>query len=461
MAIRHSERNIMVISDKKLEKLEHSKVKMTATVPMADVKTVYDEMMAEYVKSVRIDGFRKGHVPVSVLERKFGDSLRLEAMSRVLEKAVDAALADSEEKPLAYEAPALEGEPEFAVDKDFTFSVTYDVFPSFEIPSTEAIELEVPKVEVSDVDIAQELERVRERNAIVVEKTGEAALGDIVTVAYAELTEDGKEVAGSKREDFTFELGKGLNLYKFDDEVVGMKAGDSKTISKSYPEDFEYKDLAGKTARLSVSLSKVKQKDVPTLDDELAQDVSEKYKTLDDLKKAVREQLQTALDNRLREIKEKKLVESLLGRTSVDVPESMVSAELSMRWESLKRDMGIDSDEKMESIAMYSGKSRQQLYDEWKPAVTKAIAGRLLLDKLVEKSGLEITEDDLNAEYAKQAEGSAMSAEEVKAEYEKRQSVEYLKERMKETRFFDGVLAAAKLSQGEKKSFVDFMSAAE
>jgi trigger factor len=123
--------------------------------------------------------------------------------------------------------------------------------------------------------------------------------------------------------------------------------------------------------------------------------------------------------------------------------------------------MGIDSDEKMESIAMYSGKSRQQLYDEWKPAVTKAIAGRLLLDKLVEKSGLEITEDDLNAEYAKQAEGSAMSAEEVKAEYEKRQSVEYLKERMKETRFFDGVLAAAKLSQGEKKSFVDFMSAAE
>ncbi len=451
----------MVISEKKLEKLEHSKVRMTATVPMADVKSVYDEMMADYVKSVRIDGFRKGHVPPSVLERKFGDSLRLEAMSRVLEKAVDAALADAEEKPLAYEAPALEGEPEFALDKDFSFSVTYDVFPHFELPSTEGIELEVPGVEVSEEDLAQELERIRERNAIVVEKTGEAALGDIVTVAYSELTEDGREVAGSKREDFTFELGKGLNLYKFDEEVVGMKAGDSKIFPKTYPGDFEYKDLAGKTVKLSVAVSKVKQKDVPALDDELAQDVSEKYKTLEDLKKAVREQLQSALDNRLRELKEKKLVDILLERTSIDVPESMVSAELSMRWESLKRDMGIDSDEKMESIAQYSGKSRQQLYEDWKPAVGKAIAGRLLLDKLVEKSGLEITEEDLSAEYARQAEGSAMSVEEVKAEYEKRQSVEYLKERMKETRFFDSLLATAKLGQGEKKSFVDFMSAAE
>ena len=451
----------MVISEKKLEKLEHSKVRMTATVPMADVKSVYDEMMADYVKSVRIDGFRKGHVPPSVLERKFGDSLRLEAMSRVLEKAVDAALADAEEKPLAYEAPALEGEPEFALDKDFSFSVTYDVFPHFELPSTEGIELEVPGVEVSEEDLAQELERIRERNAIVVEKTGEAALGDIVTVAYSELTEDGREVAGSKREDFTFELGKGLNLYKFDEEVVGMKAGDSKIFPKTYPGDFEYKDLAGKTVMLSVAVSKVKQKDVPALDDELAQDVSEKYKTLEDLKKAVREQLQSALDNRLRELKEKKLVDILLERTSIDVPESMVSAELSMRWESLKRDMGIDSDEKMESIAQYSGKSRQQLYEDWKPAAGKAIAGRLLLDKLVEKSGLEITEEDLSAEYARQAEGSAMSVEEVKAEYEKRQSVEYLKERMKETRFFDSLLATAKLGQGEKKSFVDFMSAAE
>jgi len=447
----------MVISDKKIEKLEHSKAKMTATVPAAEVRSVYDDMMKEYTKSVRIDGFRPGHVPASVLERKFGETLRLDAMSRVLEKAVEAALAESEEKPLAYEAPALEGEPEFALGKDFTFSVTYDVYPAFEAPSLEGIEITLPKVAVADEDLARELEQIRDRNAIVVEKTGPAANGDSVTLGWSELDAEGKPVEGSAREDFTFEIGKGLNLYKFDDEIVGLAAGDSKTFTKSFAEDYEYKDLAGKTVTLSVKVSKVKQKNLPALDDELAQDVSEKYKTLDDLKTAVKAQLQASLDARLRELKEKAIVDELLGRTKIEVPESMIAAELAMRWDSLKREMGIDTDDKMERIAQYSGKSRQQLYDDWKPAVEKAIAGRVVLDKLIEAGAFLATDEDLAAEYAKQAEGTAMSAEEVKAEYEKRQSVEYLKEHLREAKFFDSVLASAVVKEGEAVGFVDFM----
>jgi trigger factor len=447
----------MVISDKKIEKLEHSKAKMTATVPAAEVGSVYNEMMREYTKSVRIDGFRPGHVPAAVLERKFGETLRLDAMSRVLEKAVEAALAESEEKPLAYEAPALEGEPEFALGKDFTFSVTYDVYPTFEAPSLEGIEIALPKVGVADEDLARELEQIRDRNAIVVEKTGPAAAGDSVTLGWTELDAEGKPVEGSSREDFTFEIGKGLNLYKFDDEIVGLAAGDSKTFTKAFAEDYEYKDLAGKTVTLAVKVSKVKQKNLPALDDELAQDVSEKYKTLDDLKAAVKSQLQASLDARLRELKEKAVVDQLLGRTKVEVPESMIAAELAMRWDSLKREMGVDTDDKMERIAQYSGKSRQQLYEDWKPAVEKAIAGRVVLDKLIEAGSFIATDDDLAAEYAKQAEGTSMSAEEVKAEYEKRQSVEYLKEHLREAKFFDSALASAVVKEGEAVSFVDFM----
>lgn len=451
----------MVISEKKHEKLEHSKIRMTATVPSIEVKAIYEEMMGEYTRSVRVDGFRKGHVPASVLERKFGESLRLDAMSRVLEKAVEAALADSEEKPLAYEAPALEGEPQFAVDKDFTFSVTYDVFPVIEVPSLDAIQISVPKVEAGEEDLFRELEQLRERNAIVFEKTDVAAAGDIVTLGWSELKEDGSPVEGSSREDFTFEIGKGLNLYKFDDEIVGLKAGDSKTFTKTYAEDFDYKELAGRTVTLSVKVSKVKQKDLPTLDDELAQDISEKYKTLDDLKTAVKAQLQASLDARLRELKEKAVVDELLKRTNVDIPESMIAAELSMRWDSLKRETGIEGDEKMERIAEYSGKSRQQLYEDWRPAGQKAISGRLVLDKLIEAGAYLASDEDLAAEYARQAEGTSMSADEVKAEYEKRRSVEYLKDRIKENKFFDSVLASAVVAEGEKISFVDFMGRSE
>jgi trigger factor len=448
----------MVIAEKKHEKLEHSRTRMTATVPAAEVKAVYDEMMREYTKSVRIDGFRKGHVPPSVLERKFGESLRLDAMSRVLEKAVDAALADSEEKPLAYEAPALEGEPEFAADKDFTFTVTYDVFPVFAVPALEGIEVEVPAVSVGEEDMARELDTIRERNAIVVEKADAAAKGDIVTLNWTELDAEGAPIAGSAREDFTFEIGKGLNFYKFDDDIIGMKAGDEKTFAKTYGEDFEYKELAGRTVSLQVKVTKVKQKNLPALDDELAQDISEKYSTLDDLKKAVRSQLESALETRIRDLKEKAVVDALLSRTSIDLPESMVAAELSMRWDSLKREMGMDSDEKMEKIAEYSGKSRAQLYEDWKPAVQKAIAGRLLLDKLIEQGGFEASDEDLAAEYARQAEGTALSAEEVKAEYEKRGSVDYLKDRIRENRFFDSVFATASVKDGASVPYVDFMA---
>jgi trigger factor len=447
----------MVISEKKIEKLDHSKNKMTATVPAAEVQKVYGEMMAEYTKSVRIDGFRPGHVPSSVLERKFGETLKLDAMSRVLEKAVDAALMDAEDKPLAYEAPALDGEPEFAVDKEFVFSVTYDVFPKFELPSLENLSITLPLVSVGKEDVARELEQIRERNAIVVEKTSPAVKGDIVTLKWVELDADSKPLPSTEREDFTFELGKGLNLYKFDDEIEGLASGDSKTFTKAYPEDYEYKELAGKSVTLSVTLTKVKQKDLPALDDELAQDVSEKYKTVADLEAAVSSQLAASLEAKLRDLKEKAVVDELLGRISIDVPASMTNAELDMRWESLKREMGIDSDDKMERIAAYSGKTREALREDWKPAVEKAIRGRLLLDKLLEAGSFIASDEDLAAEYARQAGEASLSVEEVKAEYEKRESVEYLKDQIKERKFFDSVLASATAASGEPVAFVDFM----
>lgn len=448
----------MTVSEKKIEKLEHSQNKMTATVPVAEVRKEYDAMMAEYTKSVRIDGFRPGHVPASVLERKFGETLRLDAMGRVLEKAMEAALVDVDEKPLAYEAPALEGKPEFAVDKDFVFSVTYDVFPKFELPSLENLELTVPSVSVSKEDLDRELEQVRERNAIVVEKQGPAEKGDIVTLKWVELDAEGKPLSATAREDFTFELGKGLNLYKFDEEVSGLAAGESKTFSKTYGADYEYKELADRTITLSVTVTKVKQKDLPALDDELAQDVSEKYKTLADLEAALSSQLSASLEAKLRDLKEKAVVDELLTRTSIDLPASMVNAELDMRWESLKREMGVDSDEKMERIAQYSGKSKEALRDDWRPAVEKAIRGRLLLDKLMEAGSFIASDEDISAEYAKQAESASLTPEEVKAEYEKHQSVDYLKDQIREKKFFDSALASATTKTGDSLSYVDFMA---
>ncbi len=454
-----------MIASKNIERLDRSSVKLSVTVPSAESKKEYDALLREYSKSVRIDGFRSGHVPASVLERKFGDSLRLDAMGRVLEKAVEEALKDAgpAEQPLGYSTPSLDGEPDFALDKDFTFAVRYDVFPTIEVGDWKGIEIEKPQVEIGSEDEARELADIRERNAIVVERdaSASAAKGDVATINFRELGDDGQAVAGTEREDFTFEIGTGYNVYKIDDEIVGMKRDAEKTVEKAYPADFENKDLAGRTVKLAIRLTKVKEKKLPALDDELAQDVSEKYKTLADLKADLRAHLEKRLADKLKQLEEKALVEGLLARSKTELPESMVAAELAMRLENLKRQMGIDTEEKLERILSYSGKTREALIEEWKPSAEKSITTRLAIEKLVEDGKYECTEADLEAEFSRQAGESSLSVDEVKAEYEKRGSMDYLRDRIKEDKLMADLLAAAKIKKGAKLAFVDLLKDSE
>jgi len=447
----------MEIKDKKFEELEKSKVRLTLTVPSQDVRAEYAAMMSEYAQKAHIDGFRKGHVPISVLERKFGEGLKTEAMSRVIEKAIEVGLKDSDRQPLTYEPPVLENEPVFNLDSDFTFSVTYDAFPKFEVPSYEGIEIEVPNVSISEDDIARELEDIRQRNAIVVEKDGPAENGDIVTVNTVEIAEDGSEIAGTSRQDYSLELGKNLNIYKFDDEIIGLKAGDEKIISKTFPNDYEYQEYSGKSVIIKVTITKVKKQDLPELNDELAQDVSEKYKTLDDLKTAVRAQLVADLEARLRRTKENAILDELLKRTTITIPQSMIAAELAMRWESLKRQMGVENDERMEMFLSMSGKSRDQLMKDWMPLAEKALSSRILLDKLLEIGAYSATDEEVDAEIAKEASRTTMSPAEVKAEYEKHGTIEYIKEDIKTRKFFDSVFANISIKNTDTVSFLDFI----
>ena len=408
---------------------------------------------------MRIDGFRKGHVPAKVLLRKFGGELKTEAMSRVLEAAVEEALADAEEKPLGYSVPTLDGQPDFDLDKDFSFAVTFDVFPEAKIADRKGLEIELPRAEITAEDEDRELAEIRERNAIVVEKddSAAAAKGDVLTVDYRELDAEGAAVPGTERRDFTFELGSGYNLYKFDEELVGMRKDEERSFDKKYPADHEDKTLAGRSVKIAVKVAKIKEKKLPDLDDEFAQDVSEKFKTLADLRADIRARLEKDLAVKLRQLKEKIIVDGLLKRTTVDLPRSMVDAELSMRLESLKRQMNIDTDENLERFLSYSGKSRAEIVEQWRPSAEKAITTRLVLEKLTEEGKFECSDQELEAEYARQAGENSLSVEEIKAEYERRNSVDYLKDRIKEDKLMDAIFAEAEVKTGQKIAYMDLL----
>lgn len=443
---------------KKIERLEPSAARLSVTVGKDEVRTAYDLMLREYAKQVQIDGFRKGKVPASIIERKFGEHIKIEAMGKLMDDAVEKALEGETLTPLAYAQPELEGgAPEFKLDEDFSFTVKYDVFPEVKVGDVAGAEVELPQVSVAKADEDRELEEIRERNAIVMDKDegAKAKKGDIATVSYAELDEAGQVQPGTERQDFVFELGSGYNIYKFDDEVIGMKKGDEKVVDKTFPADFEYPELAGQSRKLRISLQKLKEKKLPALDDDLAQDVSEKFKSLDDLRADIKAKLEKRLEDRLRSMKEKGIIDALLSSSTVQLPLSMVNAELGARMRNLAQRMGIDSEEKLASILASTGKGVDGLMEEWRPEAEKSIRVRLILDKLTSEAGFEPTEDDLKAEYERMAADSGVSVDEVKAEYEKRGMLDYLKDRVKEDRLLAGLAEKVKIKKGKKQAFVD------
>ncbi len=442
---------------KNIEKLEQSRVKLTVTVSKEDVRSTYDNLIKDYTKTMVMDGFRKGKVPASVLERKFGAQLKMDAMAKIMDDALLAALENETMAPIAYSQPDFDGEPAINLEEDFIFSVNYDVMPEVNVGDISGVQYELPVVSIAKSDENRELEELRDRNALIIDREDSALAkkGDIATVDYSELDENGQAVPGSDRQDFAFEIGSGHNLYDFDKDVEGMKKDEEKVFTKSFPEDYRYSELAGKEKKIRLKLKKLKGKELPALDDELAQDVSEKFKTLDDLKADIRKKLEKQLEDKLKSLKEKAIIEALLERSSIELPLSIIEAELEMRLRNLMQRTGIDDMDRFASVAAMSGRSLDQLKDEWRPDAIKAIKTRFILDKLLEEGKYETNDEELEDAYNKMAEEASQSVEEIKSEYEKHGMQDYLKDRLREDKLLADLEKKMTQKKGKKLAFMD------
>ena len=448
---------------KEIEKLENSAVKLTVTISKKDVAASYNDTVAKYAKSIQIPGFRKGKVPVNVLEKKYGDALKSDAASELIEKALGDIFEEfdknqAEERPLPYAQPMIDELPVIDVAKDLKFSVTYDVLPKVEITDLSGIEVKEAQVKLTDDDLKDELEAIRERNALVLDKKDDEAVAkdDIVTVDYCELDGD-KEVEGSKRQDFVFTVGSEQNIYKFDDEIIGMKKGESKDIEKSYKEDFSDKDLAGKTKKIRVKVTAVKVRNLPELDDELAQDVNEKFKTLDDLKNDIKKNMQTAVDNKIKEMKTTSLIEQLIEKYPFALPKSLVAAELDSRWRMMASQFQT-TPEQLEKLVTSSGQTKEDMLTQWTGDTEKMLKGRIIVESLLKSRNISVTPEEVEAEFAKIAEGAGITVEDVKKHYDDPRKKEYIVDDVKEQKLYNQLFAEVKVSKGEKKSFKDLFN---
>ena len=193
---------------------------------------------------------------------------------------------------------------------------------------------------------------------------------------------------------------------------------------------------------------------MPALDDELAQDVNEKYKTLDDLKADIKKNLTTAKDNRVKEIKSNSLIEQLVEKYPVEIPQSMLNAELESRWRMMAQRFQC-SVEQLDKLMASSGQKKEDLLKEWEDDAAKMLKGRIIVESLLKESKIEVTPEEVEEEYTKIAEGAGISVEEVKKHYADAVRKEYLIDDIKEQKLYTEIFAKVKITKGEKKKFAD------
>ena len=439
---------------KEFTNLEKSAVKLSVTVDKADVEQAYNSTISKYVKNAQIPGFRKGHVPASVLEKKYGESLKADTIGEIIDTAVSEIFEkETDNRPLPYAQPVLEEMPALDVTKDLKFTLTYDVFPKVSVKDFAGVTVKEPQVTVGDAEIDEEIKAMQERNAMVIEKKDNTVEKDnIVTIDYVEVGEDGKEIADTKRQDYVFTVGSGENLYKIDDEILGMKKDETKEITKKFKKDYEDTDLAGKTVKLNVTIKAVKVRDLPAIDDDFAQDCNEKYKTLADMKADIKRNMEVAKDRRIRELKNNSLLEQLVKKNPFDIPASMLAAELDGRWNMMAQQFQT-TPEQLEKMIVASGQTKETMLKEWTGDSEKMLKSRIIVDALIRERNISVTPEEIEAQYAKIAEEGGMTVEEVKDHYKDARAKEYLIDDTKENKLYDEIYKQVKVTKGDKLSF--------
>ncbi len=438
-----------MIIKKELESRDNSSAKLTITISKEATRAEYEKLLQDYAKKVQIKGFRKGKVPAAVLEKKYGESIKEEAGMNMIEESLKQALEEVDKKPLPYSIPELqENKEKLDFNKDYTYSVVYDVFPEIKIGTYKDLEIEVPDVKVLKKDEDRELEKLQDQNSTVMEKeNGKVALDDIVTVNYVELDTEGKEIEGTAREDYVFTVGTGYNIYKFDDDIIGMGKGEEKILKK---------ELDGKEVTVKVTVTTIKEKKLPELDDELAQDISDKYQTIKDLRADLKKTLKKELEEKMKEVKTDKLLSRIAENSEIPLPESMIKAELENSWHNFIIQSQMQEDQLLQILAM-QGKTKEGLLEEWKENAKKTLRFQLIMNKIIEEEKIEASEKEIDDEIKQQAESSSQKYEDFKEMIEKNNYIDHIAADVKNKKLVDFLLTKNTFTKGSKVDFIDLV----
>jgi trigger factor len=324
----------MAVTVETLEKLER---KITLTLPVGTIQSEVDSRLRKLARTVKMDGFRPGKVPMNVVAQRYGYSVHYEVMNDKVGEAF--ATAANEAKLRVAGQPRIT-ESEAAPEGQMAFDAVFEVFPEVKIGDLTTAEVEKIKTEVTDAAIQKTVEILRKQRRTFAQRAQDSAAQDTdrVTVDF-EGKIDGEPFSGGKADDFQFILGDGQMLKEFEDATRGMKSGESKTFQLAFPADYHGKDVAGKTADFMVTLKKIEAAHLPEVDGALAKALGIAEATVEGLQADIRKNLDREVKYRLLARNKQVVMDALISKAELDLPKSSVQAELDRMIEGARADL--------------------------------------------------------------------------------------------------------------------------
>ncbi|WP_270164692.1 trigger factor [Paenibacillus sp. SYP-B4298] len=406
------------------EKIEKNLVEISVEVEAEQVTQALDKAFKKVVQKVNVPGFRKGKVPRSMFEKRFGiESLYQDAIDILLPEAYSAALRET--GVIAVDRPEIDVE-QFATGETFKFKAKVTVKPEVTLGEYKGVEVEEPQVEVTEEELAAELERLQQRHAeLIVIDEGEAKNGDTTIIDFEGFV-DGEPFEGGQSERYALELGSGSFIPGFEEQLVGMNIGDFKDVEVTFPEAYHSENLAGKPAVFKVKLHEIKRKALPALDDEFAKDVSE-FDTLEEFKQDLTGRLKEQKEKAAVQAREVAVVEKVAQAAEIEIPEAMISTEtdyILRDFENRLRSQGMSLD----LYYQFSGQDEAALRGQMRVDAEKRVRNNLVLEQIAKVEDITISEEELSEELEKLSVSYNRPAEELREIFTRNGNLENLRE---------------------------------
>ncbi len=425
---------------------EGNNAKFTIEFTAEEFEDALQKAYLEERGKITVDGFRKGKAPRSIIEKRYGSSVFFEtAINNMVEEAYPKAIDEHKLDPV--DRPSLEfGDEKLEKGKGFTVTISVTVSPEVELKKYKGIKVEFKPLMITDEDVDIEIDNLRSRNARLVSVERAAELGDTVVLDYAGFVGD-DQFEGGTAEKFSLKLGSGMFIPGFEEQLVGIKAGEERDVNVTFPEDYQAEELAGKDAVFKCKVHEVQFEEFPELDDEFAKDVSE-FDTLEQLRADVKEKLQKQTDEKNAYDGKNKALLALCDANEIDIPEVMIEDEINqMKNDYLQRliNQGVSAD----AVKKYLESADATLNENFRPDAEARVKTTLLVQAVAAKEGIEASEEDLEKEYETYADLYKTDLEKVKESL--KGSENYLKEDIVYRKTVDFIYDNAKIVEPKEK----------